>query len=61
MQRRVTRKMKRDTAASTFQTQDFLTMQEMFERFMLLKKAEGLARRTIKDIMCIMTISCFSN
>jgi integrase/recombinase XerD len=50
MQRKVNRKFKRETTVSNVNvSQDSYTMSEMFERFMLLKKSEGLARRTIKE------------
>ncbi|WP_040205125.1 tyrosine-type recombinase/integrase [Neobacillus jeddahensis] len=50
MQRKVNRKFKRETSVSNVNiSQDSYTMSEMFERFMLLKKSEGLARRTIKE------------
>ena len=50
MQRKVNRKFKREATVSKASVrQDSYTMSEMFERFMLLKKSEGLARRTIQE------------
>jgi integrase/recombinase XerD len=49
MQKRtVSRKFKREQSAPKTNEQTY-TMTEMFERFMLIKKSEGLARRTIKE------------
>ncbi|PWW20199.1 integrase/recombinase XerD [Cytobacillus oceanisediminis] len=49
MQKRtVSRKFRREQSAPKTNEQTY-TMTEMFERFMLIKKSEGLARRTIKE------------
>lgn len=49
MQRKVNRKLKRESTLPKVNVSDDYTMSEMFERFMLIKKSEGLARRTIKE------------
>lgn len=45
MRKGLTRKYKRNTGAITHE----LTMTEMFEEFMLIKKGEGLAKRTVAE------------
>lgn len=45
MRKGLTRKYKRGTGASTHE----LTMTDMFEEFMLIKKGEGLAKRTVAE------------